>query len=149
MKRLLFVDSNVFMYAAGKSHEYKEACLTLLRDVEEKRLKIAIDSEIIQEILYRYHNIKCGEQGLELSWMLLDLKQRVLSVTKEDIEMALFYYKKYGETIEPRDAIHTAVMVNNNISTIISADKHFDTIKEVKRIDPLTYNENRNTYRGW
>lgn len=38
-----------------------------------------------------------------------------------------------------RDAIHTAVMISNNISTILSADSHFDCIDVIKRIDSLKF----------
>jgi len=36
-----------------------------------------------------------------------------------------------------RDALIAANMVDNNIKNIISADKVFDRIEEVRRIDPL------------
>lgn len=40
------------------------------------------------------------------------------------------------KNILPRDLIHAAVMINNGISHLITADKHFDSIKEVTRIAP-------------
>jgi predicted nucleic acid-binding protein len=35
-----------------------------------------------------------------------------------------------------RDAIHASVMINRGIKIIASFDKHFDCIKEIKRIEP-------------
>ncbi len=37
-------------------------------------------------------------------------------------------------SINPRDAIHAATAIINNISEIISDDSDFDVIKEIKRI---------------
>ena len=39
--------------------------------------------------------------------------------------------------IPVRDLIHVAVMLNNGIRTIVSADKHFDLFPEIHRIDPF------------
>jgi len=44
--------------------------------------------------------------------------------------------------IEPRDALHIACMLNNGLSTILSEDKDFDRIKNVKRIGAKEYLEN-------
>ncbi len=50
---VVFVDVNVPMYAAGKPHVYKEACVWLLTEIGDGRLSAAIDAEIFQVILYR------------------------------------------------------------------------------------------------
>ena len=39
--------------------------------------------------------------------------------------------------LEPRDAIHAAVVLNHGLEAIISADRAFDEITEIKRLDPL------------
>ncbi|MFQ5614176.1 MAG: hypothetical protein ACE5H9_18800 [Anaerolineae bacterium] len=41
--------------------------------------------------------------------------------------------------MKPRDAIHAANMKNNGISRLISADKDFDPLGFVARMDPLDY----------
>lgn len=108
----------------------------ILSKIEEKRLDVAIDTEILQEILYRYNHLNLKEQGTELAWNTLDLVSEVFNVTRKDAETALHYYKKYTR-ITPRDAIHIATMVNHELEEIISTDKHFEAVEEVKRIDPL------------
>lgn len=49
----VFIDANVFMYAAGKRHPYKNPCLHILKDVETKALSATVNTEIFQELLYR------------------------------------------------------------------------------------------------
>jgi predicted nucleic acid-binding protein len=39
--------------------------------------------------------------------------------------------------VEPRDAIHAAVVLNHDLEAIISADRAFDQLSEIKRLDPL------------
>jgi predicted nucleic acid-binding protein len=49
-----FLDANIFMYAAGTAHIYKVPCTRILAEVETGRLRTAINTEIVQELLYRY-----------------------------------------------------------------------------------------------
>jgi hypothetical protein len=128
------------MYAAGRPHDYKHACIDILSHIEKGNIEAAIDTEIIQEILHRYHSIGLHKEAIKLSWNILDLGIEILELKTKDLELALHYYEKYyREGIYPRDAIHTAVMVNNDLTEIISTDKHFDKIEEVKRIDPKDF----------
>ncbi|MBW2740444.1 MAG: type II toxin-antitoxin system VapC family toxin [Deltaproteobacteria bacterium] len=47
-----FIDTNIFMYAAGKPHEFKQPCVDILSRIQSGELKAAIDTEVFQEILY-------------------------------------------------------------------------------------------------
>ena len=132
-----FIDTNIFMYAAGKSHEFKEPCVSLLSRIQSGELNAAIDTEVFQEILYRYHHINLPDKGADLAWSMTDLGLNVLPVTKKDIEISLYFYQQYQEKgVLPRDIIHAATMVQNGLETIVSVDKHFDIIEEVQRIAP-------------
>ena len=102
-------------------------------------LKVAIDTEI-QELLYRCHSLRLGQEGVKLALYTLRLKPRVLPVTARDAEDSIHLYHKYIDNgVPPRDALHLAVMLNNDINKIITADEHFGkVIREVERIDPKT-----------
>jgi len=64
----------------------------------------------------------------------------VLPVTARDAEDSIHLFHKYmNSKVPPRDTLHLAVMLNNDINKIITVDKHFETaIREVDRIDPKT-----------
>lgn len=51
---LTFVDVNIFMYAAGTPHPYKTPCIHILSDIERGILAAVVNTEIFQELLYRY-----------------------------------------------------------------------------------------------
>lgn len=63
---ILFVDTSVLIYAAGKRGDHKETCTRVLEKVEKGELRTAIDTEVIQEILYRFHRLEMQGQGVEL-----------------------------------------------------------------------------------
>ena len=133
-----FLDTNIFMYAAGKPHKYKQPCIEILSKTASDEINAIVDTEVFQEIIYRYHHINLADKGTDLAWSIMDIGIDILPVTKKDIEVSLYYYKKYRKDgITPRDMIHVATMLNNDTGKIISVDKHFDVLEEVERIDPL------------
>lgn len=133
-----FIDSNIVMYAVGKEHEYKKCCSAILRDIADEKIIAITDTEIFQEILYRYFMIGKRREGLETAKDFLIAVSNVLPVTKADVETAFKLSEKYP-VLPQRDHIHAAAMINNNIDEIISADNHFDQIKEISRLDPKKF----------
>lgn len=135
---LTFIDVNVFMYAAGRPHPYKDPCLQILSDLESGILSGLVNTEIFQELLYRYFHIQLAEKGAELCRNIFQLPIKILPVTEQDIRLAIDLFELHqNKGLKPRDAMHAATMKNNGVSKIISADRDFDAIDSIKRIDPL------------
>jgi len=140
MNETYFLDSNIFMYAAGKDHVYKNPCLIILNEVESLRLSAVINSEVLQELLYRYSHIGLADKGIVLCKEIMKYPITIFPITEIDIRDAIELFNEINPSkISPRDAIHAANMKNNGINKIISADKDFDKFDFVKRIDPLEF----------
>jgi predicted nucleic acid-binding protein len=136
----VFLDANVFMYAAGAVHQYKAPCVRILTDVEAGKLPAVINTEILQEILYRYSHIGLAEKGVSLCREILKYPLVDLPVTDADIRLAVDLFDVHRAMgVKPRDAVHAATMQNNGITHAISADGHFDRFTFITRIDPLAY----------
>lgn len=134
---MVFIDTNVFMYAAGKSSRQKEASVRYLaKIVSAGSATLAFtSSEVLQEILHRYRSLERGADADLLISYIMQLGISILPVTKEDI----FYAQQIlrGNNVPTRDGIHAAVALRNNLSRIISFDKDFDRIPDIKRIEPV------------
>jgi len=131
------LDVNVPMCAAGRPHPYREPCAWVMAEVAEGRLAVAIDTETIQEILYRYGELQQWEAGEMLATSLLDLVPTVYPVSQEDVRLAVDLFRRYApQGIKARDLIHAAVMANRGLTRIISTDQHFDRIAGIVRLDP-------------
>lgn len=134
---VFFLDVNVPMYAAGKPHPYKEACVWLLTEIANERLLVAIDTEIIQEVLYRYGALERYDLAVEMAANLLDLVPTVLPVGLKDIQRAVHLFAQYApEGVKARDVLHAAVMQSNGLTKIISTDNHYDQLIGITRLDP-------------
>lgn len=132
-----FLDTNIFMYAAGREHPLKGPCVAFLRRVAREEVEALTNTEVLQEILYRYRAIGERERGLHLARLAVDqVGGEVLPVTLADMQRAFGLVARYGIDIMARDAVHAATMLNNGLTHLISADSHFDVIEGVTRLDP-------------
>jgi predicted nucleic acid-binding protein len=103
-------------------------------------LRAAIDTETVQEILHRYGALRRYAEAVAIAQDLLSVVDLVYPVTLRDIQRALELFSAYSaQGVQARDTIHAAVMQNNGIRAIISADQHFDLIEEIERIDPQDF----------
>ena len=131
-----FLDTCIPIYAAGRDHPYKEPCARVVLAVADGKITVATDAEVIQELTYRFHSIDRREEGLQLAEEFLSVMDIVLPITHKDIVRALALQRSYS-FLPPRDAIHVAVMEAAGLQRIVSADRHFDRVNEVERIDPM------------
>jgi predicted nucleic acid-binding protein len=133
----LFLDVNVPMYAAGQEHPYRESCAWVMTEIAEGRIAAAMDTEIIQEVLYRYGALRQWRIGVSLTEDLLKIVPTVYPIQLADIRLAVRLFEQYApKGIPARDVLHVAVMRNNGLSQIISTDTHLDAIREIQRLDP-------------
>jgi hypothetical protein len=131
-----FLDACIPMYAAGTDHPYKRPCLEILAAVEEGALAAVTDTEVIQEIVYRFRFGQRTAEAVGLALDFLDLVQTVLPITRETTIRFLDLQQRYP-LLPPRDTIHLAAMVETGMQLIVTADRHFDQVREVQRVDPL------------
>ena len=131
---LYFMDSNIIMYALGSHYTLKTPCIRILEKIRSAKMQVCTNTEIFQEILYRYYSIGKKDVAHKACELLKEIADPILPVTIEDITKAMYLMDQY--TVPVRDAIHTATMLNSNIQHIISTDTHFDIIQEITRIKP-------------
>ena len=134
----IFIDTNIPMYAAGKPSIYKDRCKQILAKIAVGELDAVTDTEVFQEILYRYFHIRQMELGRQIFTDFKLVVDSILSVLPKDIFLVEALARQYPET-KPRDLLHAAVMQNNGIDKILSVDRDFDEIDRIERIDPLEF----------
>ena len=137
MDTRIFVDANVPMYAHGAPHPYRRPCQEALRRIVAGDLLAVTSSEVVQEIIHRYLSLKRRRQAVQVAGDFMTVVSAVLPVTQRDIEQALRLISRYPQ-LPARDLLHVAVMLNNGITHILSADAHFDLVEEVERLDPAS-----------
>ena len=130
-----FIDANIIMYAIGSPHALRESCIATLKKIKNGAIQVVANTEVLQEILYRFYSIKRFTQAEAAYHSTIEICKEILPVTRHDMDLALELMKKYT-SITSRDAVHAATMINHEIKDIISVDPHFDLISDVRRIPP-------------
>jgi hypothetical protein len=133
-----FIDTNIFIYASGSEHPLKKSCQQVLEAISSGMIKATTSTEVLQELMHRYFCIGKRHVGIDIAGMVSRLLQPVLPVTGADIHVALELVSRYPR-LSSRDAVHAAVMMNSGITRIVSADRHFESIRDIERLDPVGF----------
>jgi predicted nucleic acid-binding protein len=136
----VFVDANVPMYAVGAAHPLKQPCVDFLEAAARGEIVALTDAEVLQEILHRYSALSQRKQAIEVVRLFVKVVPTVLPITLADVEGALDVHRRYAG-LQARDSLHVAVMANNGVRRILSADQHFDVVGEVQRFDPALWGQ--------
>ena len=135
---MLYIDSNMFIHPVI----YNPETVSEAKNSKDFLLKIALGkieaytaTVTWDEVAWVTRKIFGAEFSIEHSKKFLSFPNlRLLGVKKTTVFRAQELVEKYK--IKPRDAIHAAVALENKIATIVSYDRDFDAITEIKRIEP-------------
>ncbi len=131
----VFIDTNVPIYAAGRPHPLREPARRVIRAIAQAQMDAFTDVEVLQELLYRYTRLGEREKGFQIFDAFTRLMAgRVLPVDVKDLQRSRTLLDRYA-TLSPRDAIHVAVMQRHRITRIITADRDFDAVPDLVRLD--------------
>ncbi len=130
---MVFIDSNIPMYVAGRDHALRAPALRLLARVRAGEIEACSSTEVLQEILYRYAGLRRLDLAREVYDLFVALCPVMLPVTLADTDRARDLLDA-GGGISVRDAVHAAVMLNNGVEEIASFDTGFDLVPGVRRL---------------
>lgn len=128
----VFIDSNIPMYVAGRDHPNREPARRFLERVRAGDLEGCTSTEVLQEILYRYAALRRLDLAGEVYDLFVQLCPVVFAVTLADTDRARAMLSR-SSSVGVRDAIHAAVMLNNEITSIATFDAAFDRVPGVSR----------------
>ena len=130
-----FLDTNVFLCAAGGKHPLRDPCQHILRRVADNQLQATTSAEVVQEVLYVLWRRGLRSEAVALARDILGLFPALLEVGAREMAMACDLLAADPE-LPPRDAVHAATMLAHEVTAIITADAHFDRLDQVKRFPP-------------
>ncbi len=136
MRDSLFVDANVFMYLAGREAPYREACRRALLAATEQGASLITSTEVLQEVLHYHAARRRPEDARTVYDAVTDICEEILPVTERQTARALELLVRHPG-LPARDALHVATMETYGVERLLSADRHFDRIDTVMRVDPL------------
>lgn len=130
---MVFVDSNVPMYVAGRDHPLRDPARRFLERARAGSIDICTSTEILQEILYRYSALKRLDLAASVYELFVQLCPTILPVTLADTDRAKVLLTTVPD-LTARDAAHAAVMLNHDVTQIATFDEGFDRVTGVSRV---------------
>jgi uncharacterized protein len=132
---VLLVDANVFMYAAGAAHEHKQPSVSFLSRVGRGELEVAVDAEVLQEVLHRYRALGRWPEGRRVFDLVRTIVPEVVPVDAGAVDAARALLDEHPG-LSARDALHAAVVRLVRAGALVSYDTDFDGIEGVRRLRP-------------
>jgi predicted nucleic acid-binding protein len=118
---VIFVDTNVFMYAVGGAHPLRSAARHALAHHIEERRPLATSVEVLQEFLHAYlpvGRLSTLDAALHLATDLTE----VWTVESEDIRDARLLRDRHPG-LSARDLVHLAVCARNGADELLTYDR--------------------------
>jgi predicted nucleic acid-binding protein len=133
---VIFIDANIFMYAAGReSPQLLPSQRFLERIVTGGGPAACTNAEVLQEILHRYRALRVPEVGFRLFDAVTHLGVPILPVTDRAMAEARRILESHP-TLSTRDGVHLGVMWEHGIEEVLSYDGNFSEVSWVKRLEP-------------
>jgi predicted nucleic acid-binding protein len=134
----VFIDTAVVMYANGANHPFREACRSIMIQVADGQLEATTSSEVVQEILHRFVSIRRPEIGIAMARVTMDAFAPVLPITHALMRRVPELAARYP-SLSARDLVHVATCIHEGIDEIITPDRGFDQVAELRRVDPMSF----------
>lgn len=138
-----FVDSNVLIYGAVES-EYRAPCIEVLDAIAGGAAEGRTSTAVLEEVWYIERSGRAGVLD-GLTERLYTLLTPLLPVTDEAARHAL---SLDAPRLGPNDRLHVGVCLVHGIDVVLSADRGFDGIRGIRRVDPLDGRARRRLLRG-
>lgn len=89
---MIFVDTNVFMYAVGRSHPLQDVAQAFFAEAADSHLRLFTSAEVLQELMHVYE----ATGRMDTFAVAMELVDRstaeVWPLEREDIELARQLY---------------------------------------------------------
>jgi len=130
--RLLYLDANVFIYAALNREDIGDRARSLLREVQQGKLHAISSALTFDELVWAVKKHRSLEDATAAGEAFLNMScLKLMDVNGDLLSSALELIRKYQ--LDPRDSIHAASALLENAEMIVSTDEHLDKVKEIRR----------------
>jgi predicted nucleic acid-binding protein len=129
---VIYLDSNVFVYACLSSDDIGDRSRALLRRVETGGLEASTSALSFDELTGAVKKHRGIDQALAAGEAFISMPRlNLVSTDEEVLRTALDLMKRYA--FDPRDSIHAASAIQCKADSLLSTDEHFDRLKELPR----------------
>jgi len=129
---MIYLDSNVFIYACLSLDEKGERSRKLLKGVESGDTEAASAALSFDEIVWAVKKHRTTGEAIAAGEAFVNMPRlTIVPVDEAVIRSAVDLMRRYE--LDPRDSIHAASAILCRAEAMISADPHLDKMRELPR----------------
>lgn len=119
---MIFVDSNVLVYAVGGEHPLRNRARSFFRETLEDGTPLATSAEVLQELLHVYLPVD-RLRTLDAALQLADARiATIWSVEAEDVRLARLLAERHP-ALDARDLLHLACCIRRDVDRVKTFDR--------------------------
>ena len=119
---MTFVDTNVFLFAAGPPHPLREEALRVLDRGAGEGARLVTSVEVLQEILHVFVRRRLLDRGDDIFGLVERSVAEVWTLEAEDVALARSLARVHPE-LESRDLVHLGCCQRRNASDLATFDR--------------------------
>ena len=126
---MIFVDTNVFMYAVGRPHALQTPAQRFFVDANRSDTPLCTSAEVMQELAHAYlptGRLQTFDATMEL---ISSAAVKVWPLEREDVALARQLHEQYP-TLQARDLCHLASCRRRGVREIKTFDQIFAAISD-------------------
>ena len=119
---MIFVDTNVFMYAVGREHPLRERARRFFLQLVEREETSVTSAEVMQELVHAYLPV-LRLDTLDAALLLVESTvAEIWPIEAEDVRAARSLVHEYPG-LDARDLVHLACCRRRNVGSIQTFDR--------------------------
>ena len=130
---MIFVDTNVFIYAVGRPHPLKEPAREFLRESNRNRTPLSTSAEVLQELVHAYLPVRRLETVDAAMSLISSAGVEVWPLEEEDVTLARQLHEQHP-TLQARDLCHLASCHRRGVSQVKTFDQGLHAVAGVGSI---------------
>jgi predicted nucleic acid-binding protein len=133
---MILLDTTILAYAVGDEHPLREPCRRLLTAHGEGRIEATTTIEVIQEFARIRARRRTRTDAVSLARQYLSAFA-LLAATADDLGRGLTLFERHP-ALGAFDAVLAAVALDRGAEALVSADRAFASVPNLRWVDPAT-----------
>ncbi len=119
---MIFVDTNVFMYAVGRPHTLKQPARNFFFEAQQNRIPLCTSAEVLQELVHAYLPVGRPRVFDAALALISSFGIEVWPLEGADVEFARRLHELHP-TLHPRDLCHMASCRRHGVREMKTFDR--------------------------
>lgn len=128
---MFYLDANLFVIAEVDEGGKGEESRSIIKAMIDKKFDSLTSVLTVDEVVWSIRKTCDIEISLKVGKNMFELQNlKFVNVYPSTVLNSFEFTEKYG--LKPRDAIHAASMLENDVNEIVTEDPDFKKVKEIK-----------------